>query len=138
MRHVGIFWFVPSNIAGTSTIVTDLTPLAPAPGVRGMVTHRTSHKRHWAGLAALGVRELRRRGLPIVIAMVPFDEYPRGDVRYDQERSQFEVDVDPKLCHPPFIGLLRAIFGIDDQATFISSGRYRSRCETIPLPTDCL
>ena len=136
MRHVGIFWFVPSNIAGTSTLLADISTLGKARQTGTAIVHPVTHEIHWKELAALGKRELRRHGLPIAIAMAPFDEYPRGHVAYIPDTDRFVIDADPLVRPTPFMGLLHAMFGLADQALELRFNRYRARCGSILPPKD--
>ena len=138
MTYVGIFWFVPSNIALTSTIVEDMTPVAEASSVGNTLVHARSHEEYWGQLAELGERKLRRRGMPRIIARTRYDDYPRGHVEYDRTSGRFEIHTDNVLSGDIFMNLVRALFGITDRAATIRLGQYHARCGPVPLPNEVL
>lgn len=112
MSHVGIFWFVPANFGGWSALVTDMAPLEEMPEQGGLKRHPRSHAGQWAELAQLGVRGLRARGYPRIIAEADYRTYPRGRVEFEVGGRRFIVRADARLQGQEFIAQVVAHFDI--------------------------
>lgn len=112
MSFVGIFWFVPSDEPGFSTIVIDATPLDKASEYAGLKTHDRGHYEFWSALARLGTRGLQARGLPVIIAEEEYETYPRGRVVFDPLAKRFRIYADARLHSRVFMAAICLKFGI--------------------------
>jgi hypothetical protein len=134
MSNVGIFWFVPARIFDRSAIVTDMTPIGEASDYAGLKTHDRGHFEYWSSLAALGVRELRERRLPTVIAFTEYETYPRGRIVYYPSREQFTIYADRQLHKRVFIDAVVSAFDLPAGCYSIESDPHYARSEKIGPP----
>lgn len=134
MSHVGIFWFVPSDEPGTSTLVADMTPIAEAPDYAGFKTHDRGHSEYWSGLAYQGAAALRRQGLPHLIVTVEYETYPRGRIVFDPSRQHYMIYADRGLHKRAFIAAILQRFGIEKGSYTVLGDLHYSRSRPVPAP----
>lgn len=91
-------------------------PLRRADIYGEMLTVDRGHAEIWEALAALGARGLARQGLPGVLLVANYDEFPRGRVVYDPSAEKFTVWADSKLHRPDIVEALKGGFLIGGAA----------------------
>lgn len=136
MSNVGIFWFVPSNIATTSTMVYDLTPIAEASDYAGFLTHDRGHHEYWESLTRLGPRRLRANGDPTIIASAEYEAYPRGRVVYDPSRQHFTIYADRRLHGQAFIDVILLWFDIPAGSYSVQGDQHYTNSLPVRAPRD--
>ncbi|AYJ86899.1 hypothetical protein D3Y57_14320 [Sphingomonas paeninsulae] len=136
MSNVGIFWFVPSNVPLTSTMIYDLTPIAEASGYAGLKTHDRGHYEYWSSLASLGSNKLRGRGEPTIIARSEYEAYPRGRVVYDPSRQHFIIYADRRLHGQEFIDVILLWFDIPAGRFSVKGDQHYANTLPVRLPRD--
>jgi hypothetical protein len=135
MSAVGIFWFVPSDIPGTSTILADMTPLAEASEYAGLKTHDRGHYEFWSELAESGSSGLRAQGLPEIIATTEYETFPRGRIVYDPGRQLFTIYADRRLHKSEFLRAVQAAFGISPREYRLMADQHYAKSKSIPPPS---
>ena len=127
VSHVGIFWFVPTNMGGWSAMVADMAPIGEVQGRDGVKRYPVSHALYWARLARLGQRSLRRQGYPRLIACADYRTYPRGRVDFEVGGRRFIIRADERLCTSAYIDSVVASFDIPrDHLTVLEEPGYTS------------
>lgn len=134
MSHVGIFWFVPSDEPGTSTLVADMTPIAEAPDYAGFKTHDRGHSEYWSRLARQGAARLRQQRLPQLIATVEYEIYPRGRIVFDPARQHYTIYADRRLHKRAFIVAILQRFGIGKGSYTVLGDLHYSRSRPVHSP----
>ena len=134
MSFVGIFWFVPSDEPGFSTIVIDATPIDTASDYAGLKTHEGGHYEFWSGLARLGTRGLQATGLPTIIAEEEYETYPRGRVVFEPLAQRFRIYADARLHSRAFITAVCLEFGIRYEQAPVFRDPHYARSKPIGPP----
>jgi len=136
MSHVGIFWFVPSNMPGTSTLVADVTSIGLAPVRERLKTPTRSHAAYWSTLAQQSAKILRAHGLPRIIATSAYNTYPRGHVVFDPIQQHYTIYADPHLHREDFIAEIAFYFGISEGRFSVQSDPDYAGNLSVPPPKD--
>ena len=124
---VGITWGVPSQ-RGEVSIVIDVSVLGEAEPYGDFLSHPRGHYDVWEAWRRLGPARLARRGLPDVILVHEYEDFPRGRVVYDGERKRFVIYADRKLqTQSSIVEIVRA-FHLEAEADVVQSDlHYRSK-----------
>lgn len=106
----------------TTHLIVYGIPLRRADIYGEMLTVDRGHAEIWEALAALGIRSLAMQGLPRVLLISGYDDFPRGRIVYDPAAKKFTVWADPKLHRPDIVEALKSGFSIGEAA-------YRVECD---------
>ncbi len=122
---IGIFWVLAER-GKPPQVLADCVAVDRGETYGEFLTYG-GHYEYWEGLSALGVPELRRRGLPTAVVWSEYEEWPRGRVVFKRPTSRFIVYADRKLRPPSILGLVLARFGLQHHAvTLLDDPHYVS------------
>lgn len=122
---VGIFWWVGATKVG-GVLVTDATPLTEAEPYGDCLTHPRSHYEVWEGWKALSADSRVRHGIPGIILMHEYEEFPRGRIVYSKPQATFWVYADRRLQSTRVVSGITAVFGLSGERWVVrSDAHYR-------------
>lgn len=108
---VGFFWIVPGR-DGKDTLLGEAIDLGQAEQYGDALTHPMGHYRFWESMRKRGPAFLRGRGVSGSILADEYEDWPRGRITYQIEKTRFEVFAHQSVFEPEKLDLVFQKFGL--------------------------